>query len=266
MHAYPAHITPNDTTYCVANGCSTAASAQLEGWALAVGNVARFAVKGSDLCLWHEGQLARVLRELAVDLRTVRSAVLRGGGGDDSAKGRSSSVSDVSAMWNPAASAVAFDLDDWTGFLVRTVLNERPVAEGQSHGAIADADAPVALAALSQFHASWLARYPDLGPSILSDALAHRRAVVKATGSMSVQRVTTPLRCQEVIRETDAGPVLCEGVMVGVLRNRDDSRPSTILCSINPNHKQLSRAEWMEAARPFMEATYGRQYVETNYG
>ena len=264
MHTYPKHVTANGTVHCVANGCSTAASAG-QGSALAEGGVPRFAVFGSDLCRWHEGQLARALRELATDLRTVRAAVLQAPGRDDSARGRSSTVSDVSAMWNPAASAVAFEIEDWTGFVVRTVVKERPLGEGQSHGTLADADAPVALVALSTWHSSWLARYPDLGPDLLSSALAHRRAVVKAVGSASVQRVTTPLRCQEVIRDTDAGPILCEAVMVGVLRNRGDSRPSTILCSTNPNHKQLSRDEWMQAARPFMEATYGTAYVEATY-
>ena len=243
MHAYPAWVHPNGTILCTAPGCHINTDPEYDHVV-----VPRHAIVGSDLCTWHENQLARLLTDLATVLRDVRNAVLKPAPALAVDGGRSSTVSDVSTRWNPAASAIAYEIDDWAGFLVRTVVRERMLPDGQSHGLTVGTDASVALMALGRWHASWLARYPTLGPDILRSALEHRRATVRALNTTPVHRVTLQARCGYVIADTDLGPVLCEGRMVGILRAPSDRTPSAVVCSTNPHHPQLERARWMEAA------------------
>lgn len=248
MHGYPEHVTPNGTIDCVAPNCSRRTDDDLDDQALAVVGP-RPAVQGSDLCSWHERQFSRVVGDLGRALPDVRRAVLKSKQPGRGGRVQSSTVSDVGALWNPAASRLATDLVDWAGFLVRTVLKERPTSpQHPTHGVDERLDAAAALSAIARWHSSWLARYPDLGPSLLAEALEYRRRVENALNTDGVTRIQLDARCQHVVDETPYGPVLCEAQLVGVLRRPGEREPSRIVCTAHPDHPQVHRSQWMRLA------------------
>lgn len=240
----------------------------------------RRAIHESDLCRWHVDQLERVLGDLVGLHQLVEQAVLRKPSAKDSAgKVQTSGVRDVGDRWNPTAAHVLATLNDWTGFVVRTVLRDRPlpsvrtreydrtdvyfdregkrvqndytvthVIETYSHGMTADDYPRLQLAALSQHHARWLALYPGLGGALLDDALDFRRRALAAVDAQTFRRVALPGRyCVEVLEETEFGDVYCYGQLVGIIRERSDRRESVVLCSNDPAHR-IPRSQWMAHA------------------
>lgn len=264
--------------YCIAVGCRRRPPAEdTETTELPT---PRETVHGSDLCGWHVDQLERVLGDLVGLHQLVEQAVIRKPSAKDSAgKVQTSGVRDVGDRWNPTAAHVLANLNDWTGFVVRTVLRDRPlspdrtrefdrtgvyfdsqgkrvqndytvtrVIETHSHGMTADDHPRLQLAALSQHHSRWLALYPGLGGAILDDALDFRRRALAAVDAQAFRRVALPGRyCVEVLEETEFGDVYCYGQLVGIIREQSDRRESVVLCSNDPAHR-IPRSQWMAHA------------------
>lgn len=261
MSDYPDWTSFNGTLRCVAPGCRGRAADPDE---LEENVIPRFASAPSDLCKWHHDQFPRVLDDLVVMWGTLEASVIRAPskGGNDRVS--SSALADVSSLWNPAVSAVLAELDDWTRFLIRTVVHERPLphwyftVDGKgvallhtfSHGLSEETDPRTGLAGIARWHARWLTGYPTLGPALLEDALRHRRAGLRALDTRPVVRIRLKgdARCQHVIEENRWGQIVCEAPLVGIVREVGSSTPSAILCTANPAHAQLSRDQWMDYA------------------
>lgn len=259
---YPGWVVFNGLLHCAAPGC--AARNPFAGDDNPAASSPRFAATPTDLCNWHHAQFPRVLGDLVRLWGLLDSSVVRRPAVQRNDRVQSSTVGDVSSLWNPAVSAVLAEFDDWTRFLVRTILRERPVPDqyfatdedGHTtttyrHGLNADTPPRQALAGIARWHARWLTGYPTLGPALLQDALAHRRAAIRALDTQPVVRVHLKgpsVRCAHVIQDSPWGEILCEAPLVGVLRDQDDPKPSTILCTANPAHPQLARDDWMDAA------------------
>lgn len=242
--------TPNGTIHCLAPDCRQQPRQRPE-WDAALADVhagPRLVVPGSDLCTWHEQQLSALLSELSVALGIVRDAVLVTPSGATDGGGRvdTSTVRDVGALWNPAAARVVDEIEDFAGYLVRRVLAEYQLTAGERHTLTPTTDARVALAAVARHYGVWFARYPTIGPDVLRLTRAHLSASTRALGMDPVRRVHLTARCSTTITDTELGPQLCEGPLVGVIRPNDTSSPSVILCTVNPAHEQIPRSQWLE--------------------
>lgn len=272
MQGYPTWIQPSETEYCTVPHC-TAWGEQERPFAtvLTDGHRPRPAIPDSDICKHHEAELARLLRDLVADLRDLRTAILKvaparadrsaeqttAGGNDRAAHPstiRSSNPhpTDVGARWNPAATPVIQQITLWADFLVRTIINERVLAPGDRHGLTEGMPTDVALAAIAIHHATWLARYPTLGPDLLREGHDLARRAHAALAVDPVQRVVvrTPageeIRCSTPVLETDLGPVLCEAPLVAIIKSEADARPSVIVCSADPGHASYPQSRWHE--------------------
>lgn len=268
LQGYPAWVEPSSSTFCVAAGCATAGPRERDvADVLGAGPQPRHPVPGSDLCPVHERELGQLLERLSGDVRELRRAVLstsqRKGGGVR--PGNTATVVDVGARWNPAATPALRHIEEYTGFLVRTVLAERILPEGHRHGLTPTTRTELALAALARHHASWLARYPDLGPDILDTLHDLGRRAHAALETQPVKRVIVrdrhgdEIRCADAVLQTDLGPVLCEAPLVAVVTPVDPQQPEAaslsafvaghIVCSADPAHHQYTKAEWLELRR-----------------
>jgi hypothetical protein len=259
MPEYPVRTIFNGTLHCVAPGC---ANHRLLLNEVEAPISPRFAASPSDLCNWHHAQFPRVLNDLVRLWGTLEESLIRRPNGQKNDRVQTSDVGDVSSMWNPAVAAVLYELNDWTKFLVRTILGERPVPDQYfttdeqgtttttySHGLSIFVPGRQALAGIAKWHGRWLSGYPSLGPALLDDALAHRRASLRALDTAPVVRVHLKgpsVRCAHVIEESEWGEVICEAPLVGIIREPDSKLPSAILCTANPGHPQLSRDQWMD--------------------
>ncbi|MFN4000893.1 hypothetical protein [Microcella sp.] len=256
MHRYPDWVTPSNAHECAAPNCAMVDGSAYKGAvASSLGVAPRHPVHGSELCIHHERQLRRVLMDLAGRLPDVRAAVLRTQANDGGRGGASSTVPDpVSQLWNPRATVVATKVQDFSDYLVGTVLREYRSSTpdvAADHGALrVGLDARVALVALSRWYGDWLARYPGgVGPDILRSLLELRRSCEGAINGPSFRRVALDgARCREEVLELDAGVVHCEAPLVGILRRPSDKQPSEIVCTANPEHRRYSRDEWMTFA------------------
>lgn len=257
MHRYPEWVTLSNAQLCAAPNCSTVDGSAYKGAVaklMAEAASRRPAVHGSDLCIHHEKQLRRVLLDLAGRLPDVRAAILRTQAKDGSGGGASSAVPDpVSQLWNPRATVVATKVQEFSDFLVGTVLREyrSPTPDiVPDHGALRQGlDARVALFTLSRWYGDWLARYPGgVGPDILRSLLELRRACEGALNGPTFRRlILDGARCTAVVEEHDDGAVLCEGQLVGILPNHGEQRVAEIVCAINPEHRH-PQEEWMAIA------------------
>lgn len=258
MSEYPTWVIFNGTQLCVAPGCGRRATDPEDAPV-----TPRLAAVPTDLCKWHHDQFPAILKDLVSLWDSLDSSVIKApvsGRGD---KVASSGIADVASLWNPSVSAVLAELDDWTRFLVRTINRDRPlptpyfavdragtaILHESSHG-LQDRKPRTALAMIARWHARWLSGYPSLGPSLLEDALRHRRAAGRALKASPVVRIHLKgdARCQHVIEENRWGVIVCDAPLVGILRDPSSSAPSEIVCSSNPSHEQISRAEWMDYA------------------
>lgn len=248
---YPTWIHPADVLHCQAPGCSHIPTKTKTALAVADEPTPRFAVRGTNLCNWHHAQLPRVLGDLAGLVHTLeQAAYARTKTRDQYARTAdtggvhgSGPVQDVGASWNPHAAAVLAEVTDWTGYLTRIINREHPTDWLNEHRPPADR-----LAIIARFLAAWWSHYPDVGNYILADALQHRRYAIAAQDAPLVRRLTlSGSSCAHLV-EIDPvhGPLLCGAALYGIIR-ADDTRPSQILCSTNPNHPQLDRADWLDA-------------------
>jgi hypothetical protein len=117
-----------------------------------------------------------------------------------------------------------------------------------THG-IATATHPrTQLQTIAKWHARWLSSYPGLGPALVDDVLHFREMVTNAINAVGVRRIEVRDQyCQQLLEETEVGPMLCNGPLVGVIRPQDDNRPSEIICSTNPSHRRIPVEEWILA-------------------
>lgn len=210
----------------------------------------RPALPNTDLCGPCHGRFPRILGDLVSYWRPLHDAIIRRpvrdytkdrvtGGGD----------TDVAAQWNPAAQAVIAELTDWTQYLGRTINRECPTTWFTANKEADTGRIDIALAALARWHSRWLTHYPTLGPAWLADALTLRERAMKAVDSRAPTFKRVLIRgwmCSDEVEETEFGPIICGGQLVGLLRT-DGEKPSTIVCSVNPNHTRLERKDWLDA-------------------
>lgn len=247
MTDYPAWVTPATTPLCVAAGCVHRAHVRLDELQEPT---PRFAVKGTDLCQWHHARFPRILGDLVTLAGQLDDAQIKkpnSGGGD---RVQTSSVPDAGSFWNPAASAVLSDLEDWSSFIGRTIVHQYQLGESETHGLTAFTAPRLVLAIAASHYARWLSAYPALGPSLLNDAIDFRTQALRAIDTVPVKRLRVRGHvCGHLVEEGDWGDLTCGAPLSAILRPEDGGRPSQILCSAEPrNHPQLERARWMEYA------------------
>jgi hypothetical protein len=265
MNDYPHWVVYEKPEHCVAPGCRHKLSPEerlkRSALGLDVTEGPRFAVHDTDLCNWHHTQFPRVLTDLVEHWSLLEKALYRPSTGQANTAVQTSGVSDISQSWNPHVTEVMADVADWTGFLVRTVLRERPVpmpsiiegAAGRtyiehSHGLSQRTPVKLQLAALARHHARWLSGYPTLGPALLMDALSYRYQVLQALGADPVRRVGIKgAVCGHVVDQLGDRDLTCPAPMVAILT--PDDRPSLMVCSIHPKtHRQYTATEFMDWA------------------
>jgi hypothetical protein len=234
MSVYPSYVNPTPTRWCVRESEKRK-------------HPPRPTVPGTDLCgPCHQG-FVRNLMTIVEMWGSLQAAILRSTSGGDASGVRASSgpTDTTSSLWNPAATLVRRDITDWAGFLHRTIAAERGDLDWSSWEYAEDEDPRTTLATVIRWHARWLSHHPALGFDVVDDAARFVFGVHRALQSTPVTRITLAgHRCQEVMRETSYGPILCEGQLVGVLREAADDRPSEILCSNNPTHR-IPASEWV---------------------
>ena len=282
MINYPAWVTPTTSTFCTATGCRKPHPKETSALAEAdeATPVPRRAVRGTGLCEWHHRQFGRVLGDLVGLWTDLEAARVRRSAPRTNDRVSSSAVSDAGVLWNPHVARVLYELADWTGFLVRTILREEPLpapvvrewprtrvwqdAIGErhsesylqvqtldhTHGLTLDDPPRVALAGIASWHARWLSEYPALGAALLQDALNHRRVALAALDTPPVRRLLVRgYSCQEPVEVLDfGGTLICDAPLFAIIRDETDRTPTAILCSANPAHPQLPKDRWMEYA------------------
>lgn len=236
MQGYPEHVAPSTSTECGAQSCG------------------RPPVPTADLCPQHVEELTRVTAQVAGLMVPLRSSTLRVTSHQSFAASPSTPSAmprDVSSSWNPAATPVAAQVDDYAGFLARTVLRERTLPAGQTPGFTLNDRPVVQLTVIARRHCGWLGRYPDLGPDILDSMRGLLRRVESALSTTPVRRVLLErdgeaIRCRDVVLETDLGPVLCESPLAAILTTGDHGKPSRIVCTADRDHTSYAPSEWDE--------------------
>ncbi|WP_353809137.1 hypothetical protein [Agromyces sp. SYSU T00194] len=216
----------------------------------------RVTIPGTDLCgPCHKrfpgvlGDLARFwkpLQEAHIRMPTKNYAADRVSGG-----GRV----DVGALWNPHARTALVAIEEWTRYLIRTVLRERRFFDDEPLGFTVDehledtrTPVPLALAMLATHHARWLSSYPRLGPAWLDDATHLRTLAMRALDRPSVRRVNmTGMFCEEVVQDLEYGQEICGAQMAGIIHDDPTDGPAVIICSHNPAHQtsRLERKDWL---------------------
>ena len=242
MNLYPTWVIPTGATTCLAY--------QHEGPRGARRVLCEQPVPvGSDLCEAHIRRFGRLLTDLAIEVGALENGLLRKAKrAPAESTARSAGPRDVGGLWNPHVAAVLYELRDWTGYLNRTVMRLSPDPDPWNRLDITRS-VPDSLLALARDHHRWLAGWPTVGPDLLADALDLRAAAIRALNSAYVRRVGIRDHfCGHVVEETDFGPLVCMGQLVGVIHDPDDPKPSVILCETNPAHKQLDRTHWMAYA------------------
>lgn len=234
-------------THCLADGCvhrpKDGAPRDEDG------PTARFAVRGTDLCNWHHARFPSVLADLDSLIRDLEQAAYtrpKTGGDSSGTRGATGGTpADVGTAWNPHAAAVLAEVGGWATYLVRILTLEYP----DPIGITVQDSTRTKLRTIATWYSSWLSRYPLIGHVLLEDAIRHRRNGVRALQSEVVRRVTlAKATCQHVIDEHPVyGSMVCGAPLYGVLRPKDEGRPSEVLCSTNPNHPQLPRTSWVDA-------------------
>lgn len=275
---YPDLYTSPTSPSCVARGCK------------GPDGEPRPATEHSDLCLVHHERFPRVLLDIAGLWPTVSGAVLRRPVAAESgtAAPKGSSIRDVGALWNEAASSALHDGSDWVAFLVRLVRSERPGPDARirtvartrvfyrsgvrvervvhaflpdsrtpiSHGFPDDASPAALLHVLINRHSRWLSGHPDtgLGAQLLADAIELRGRMIASIEGSTV-RVVKPhgLFCKAVVSEfiTASGEIwdeVCDAQLYGIVRPDDGAHASRLTCSVNPAHLDLPASAWMRYA------------------
>jgi hypothetical protein len=233
MSDYPSFIIPNHLKFCARSGRRG-------------GHVdARPVVPGTDLCRPCHERFAGILGDIIELWRTLGESIVRRPG-TNYMRDRvdSSGGGDAGNLWNPSAARALVEVTDWTSYLVRTIYREHPGTPSLEK----DARTDIALATIARWYSHWFTSYPTIGPAVLEDAITYRQAVMQAVDAPAYKRVEIRGHyCQEVLEETDFGPVVCLGQLVGILRPGDTTKPSTIVCSLNPGHPRLDRKDWILA-------------------
>lgn len=284
MSKYPPGTEPTTDPYCQALGCATKSTALA---AREIGPVMpRRAIQGTDLCSYHHEQFRRLLGDLVVILGDLQDkAYAKTKTGDAASDRNSAGAKDYGFSWNVKAVEVIAEVTEWVEYLVDIVTKYKPVpaplirpevkhtaewVDGvrvlrwswrtvvvpYTHGLERAKGVRLQLAILWQHHADWLSWYPTVGRSLLVDAFTHWHAgrAAMLSGSVKVLRLQNA-KCQEIVGESDLGPLVCGAPLYATLQPRDaDDKPlpgftsSKIICSTNPRHVQLPRERWREFA------------------
>lgn len=245
LATYPDWVIPNHLEVCARSGSRP-------GW-----HAEERPVKpGTDLCGPCHARFPRILGDLSGYWPDLTAAVVKlpaRNYSKDRVKGGSSA--DVGALWNPAAQVTATELEEWTRYLMRTVLRERRFYDNEPLGFTDDRiPTRLALAQLALHHARWLTHYPTIGPSLVDDAIRLRSRAMAALDQPAQRRVNmTGMYCQQIIAETDYTTEICGAQMAGIIPIGDDSDqtgiPAVIVCGANPTHptSRLERKDWILA-------------------
>ncbi|MEP6477828.1 MAG: hypothetical protein ABJB03_00425 [Rhodoglobus sp.] len=274
---YPSWVGPSQNLFCVAAACRLnpntdegRRAVKLTGRA----DTARFAVPGTDLCAWHHDHFKRVLTDLLTTYPDLERALYRRPSGESNSPVKTSTVSDISSSWNPHATEMLSAVAEWTEYIVRVIITQRPTPPSTlttwpraevvfqpdgskttrhwmetktveySHGINPSAPTRLALGVIVSHHAHWLSSYPDLGPAWMREAEKLRINVMNAIDAQPVRRVG--LRdswCQETVDELGDDQLTCSAPMVGILGQ--DNRPSLVVCAAHPKtHRTYTRDEW----------------------
>lgn len=280
MTEYPSFAGIPESTLCMAAGCRQPARPDDDEDAPPV---PRTAVRGTGLCSHHHARFPLVVNDLVGLWGMLEHSLFRRRGGSSNSKVQSSSVLDMSSMWNPHAAQVRTDVAEWTQFLVRLVLRDhplpapdvrnfqRPVATRDPktgevvrkpefythtvtfehrHMITASTPTPVALAALAAHYGRWLSSYPGvwpLGPALLDDALVLRRHALAAVEAAPVRRIGSGLLCGQASTDTGYEMLRCDAPMAVLLDQ--DGRPGLMVCSEHPKaHRTYTPDEWLTFA------------------
>lgn len=254
MSVYPDFVVPTQAEFCVRTGAR---------WGH---REIRATVPGTDLCGPCHGRFPRILGDLVRYWRPLHDAVARRPNRDyKQDRVDTSGVKDASASWNPAATTVIVDLEEWTRYVTRTILGECPAPSSRivnqdkdgttwadyAHKISEDLPVDQQLATIAQWYSRWLTHYPTLGPSWLDDVITLRQKAMQAVdpGAPTFKRILIRGQvCANEVEETEWGPIICGAPLVGLLRTGDGLKPSEIVCSVNPGgHARLERKDWILA-------------------
>jgi hypothetical protein len=233
MSVYPGWVAPTTTVYCVRESVPRK-------------HPRRPVVAGTDLCGPCHVAFVQNLTQIVDMWGNLQSAILRSTSGGDLSGVRAGGghTDTTTSLWNPAATMVLRDITDWAGFLHRTIITERGDLDWSRWEYTETEDPRTTLATIVKWHCRWLSHHPALGASVAADAALYVFSIHRALQTTPVTRITlTGHHCQEVMRDTEFGPILCEGQLVGVLREAIDERPSAIMCANNPAH-EIPASEW----------------------
>ncbi|TDX78701.1 hypothetical protein EDF35_1915 [Rathayibacter sp. PhB151] len=220
---------------------------------------------GTELCAGCHASLKRTLLDVMQAIPHVQHSVLVSRGARDNDRVATSGHGDVSALWNPTATAALQEIADWTSYIARILITQTPsdlvggkldliydvgyvgmYLERQPTTRILQQTGR-ALAYIAHHHATWLTHYPTMGAYWVTDAINLRRYAQRAEGAGGVTRVTLrDARCQAEVAELDGGGVLiCEGQLVGIITEPGSARPSRIMCAADPSHRQTAQRDWL---------------------
>lgn len=240
MSEYPAWVTATTLEVCARTG-------------LAAGHrQERPTLPGTDLCGPCHARFPRILGDLVHYWQPLHDAVIRKPARDpmqDRVAG--GTPNDVGSMWNPAAQATINLIADWTGFVIRTLANEHPGGSPVQETTRTD----IAIAAIARWEARWLTHHPDLGASLLDDAIDMRGKAMRAVDTAAPAFKRVILRghhCADTVADTEWGPVECGGQLIGLIRPQENTawqgqKPSVIVCGTDPTHTRLELKDWITA-------------------
>jgi hypothetical protein len=221
-------------------------------------------VPGTELCSSCHASFKRTLLAVMSAIPHVQHSVLVSRGARENDRVATSGHGDVGALWNPTATSSLQEIADWTSYIARVLITQAPsnivggmldlIYDVGYRGVAVERQPSVrtlqqtgrALAYIAHHHATWLTHYPTMGASWVSDALALLRYARRAEGAGGVTRVTLRgARCEHEVAEVEGGVLICEGQLVGIITEPGSSRPSSIMCSADPSHKQAAQRDWL---------------------
>lgn len=254
LFTYPPFAVPPADGLCAVPGCRK-------------GIGPRMAWPGSEACGEHRKQFRGNLRTLA-RLWEPLSQSLTGGGV-------------VGTTWNPKAAQLQTEIDEWTGFLVRTIRSHFPLPEPEirrwprtettvqpdgtkavrryeviqhldyQHWVSERRKTPDTLVSIEVNYASWLAGFPGLGAALVDDAAEFLRRFDTAVKASPVKRRLIPGAICGQLLDEDLG-MRCAAPMHVTLDTVDDDftyaawrKKGLMQCSDRPEeHRTYKVEEW----------------------
>lgn len=205
------------------------------------------ATLGSNLCAPCRELFPATLRRLSslwVDLHhhsgTIKTA-------DLTTKVQTSGYQDISDRWRPDVIGELDELTDWAAYLGR-VIAETPTATHYPRHWPTNPRLALALAATPEA-SRLLMHHPQVGPSLIADAISHEKAAHRALSSDPVRRFPLPVTCtHQVTTISDLGEeavVPCGAPLTASIREQSSGRESWIFCTVHPTLHRYSRGEWL---------------------